>query len=73
MTEQEIKYALNHRVRFKSPHNHVDAPYILSGATIRMGDKGFYYQAELTDIRNPKSLVICRLDEIEREARSCGV
>jgi hypothetical protein len=49
-----------HDSRYGNEHK-----YILTGATIRLGEEGFYYQAELTDITLNRSIVICRLEEIE--------
>lgn len=66
MTERDIKRNLNKRVRYTNRRLHIEnAEYILSGAMIRLGDSGFYYQAELTDVRGEKSVVICKLEEIE--------
>lgn len=66
MTEREIKRNLNKLVRFTDPSLHIEgAEYILSGATIRLGEHGFFYQAELTDRTCKHSLIICRLDQIE--------
>ena len=71
MTEREIKRNLNKRVSFTNPKLYMEnAEYILSGATIRLGDKGFYYQVELTDINCPHSHITCRLEDIE-EIRVC--
>ena len=52
MTERDIKRALGKRVRLTDPKLHIaGAEYILSGAVIRRGERGFYYQAELTDVK----------------------
>ena len=59
----EVKDALGKRVRFRSEKLHCDSIYILTGCTIRLGDSGFYYQAELA---REGHVVIVRLDEIER-------
>lgn len=66
MTEREIKRNLNRPVRFTNPKLYaVDKPYLLTGATIRLGEKGYFYQAELNDMTTGNSVIICRLDEIE--------
>lgn len=66
MTEREIKRNLNRPVRFTNPKLYAhNKPYLLTGATIRLGDNGFYYQAELKDMTTKNSVIICRLDEIE--------
>ena len=67
MTERDIKKALGRRVRFTNQKLYIDGTeYILSGAVIRRGDNGFYYQAELTGLKCRGSVLYCRLDEIER-------
>lgn len=65
MTPEEIKKNLNKRVHFRSDRAGVDADYILSGAIFRRGSKGFFYQAELQDIKHGRSIIIARLEEIE--------
>lgn len=39
--------------------------YTLVGCTIRRGEQGFYYQAEIQDTAQPKSVMICRLEDLE--------
>lgn len=63
MKPEEIKDNLNKRVRLNSPN--ITADYILTGAIFRRGEKGFYYQAELQDLNTNRSIMICRLDEVE--------
>ena len=65
MTPEEIKKNLNKRVHFRSDHAGVDADYILTGAIFRRGKQGFYYQAELQDLKQQRSIIICKLEEIE--------
>lgn len=65
MTPAEIKHSLNKPVTFKEARYGNKHKYILTGATIRLGEEGFYYQAELTDVTFNRSIVICRLEEIE--------
>ena len=68
MTEREIKRSLNKPVRFTNPKLYIEgATYILTGAVIRLGADGFYYQAELTDPTTKNSVIICRLEEIEND------
>ena len=62
----EVKAALNHRVRWNSPRCRIDAEYILTACIIRRTDSKFFYQSELQDLKNQKSVCIVRLDEIER-------
>lgn len=67
MKENEIKRSLNRPVRFTNPRHYIEgAEYILTGATIRKGEDGYFYQAELTDPTTKNSVMIVRLDEIER-------
>ena len=65
MTEKEIKHCLNKRVVFRNDRLHINGVYILTGATIRRNDNGFYYQAEVTEMRDDgKTAYICSLDDI---------
>lgn len=69
MTELEIKRNLNKPVRLTNPKIYIEnSEYILTGATIRRNTNtgDFYYQAELQDISNSKSILICRLEDIEK-------
>ena len=65
MKATDIKRNLNKSVIFKEARYGNEHKYILTGATIRLGEEGFFYQAELTDVTFNRSIVICRLDEIE--------
>ena len=65
MTPEEIKKNLNQRVRLRSERLGIDTDYILTGAIFRKGKRGFFYQAELQDIKHGRSVVICRLEDIE--------
>ena len=66
MREQDIKRNLNKQVKFTDPSLHIDSTeYILTAAIFRRGEKGFFYQAELTDRTCRNSVVICKLDQIE--------
>ena len=68
MNEREIKRYLNRPVRFTDPKLYIEnAEYILTGAIFRLGEQGFYYQAELTDAKHKHSLLICELEKIETE------
>ena len=70
MTEREIKRNLNKPVRFTNRKLYLeDVTYILTGAVIRLGADGFYYQAELTDPTTKSSVIICRLEEIESDTQ----
>lgn len=65
MKAEEIKANLNRRVRYRSVRTGVNAEYLLTGAIFRRGENGFYYQAELTDLKTNKSILICSLNDIE--------
>ena len=63
MTLQNVKMNMNRKVRFKG------GDYKLVGCMFRQNEKtgAFYYQAELLDLQNGKSVVICKLDEVEEK------
>lgn len=64
----EVKAALGKRVRFKDDRLFVDAEYILTGCIIRRSDRGrFFYQAEIQDLKNQKSICIVDLEKLTRE------
>lgn len=65
MKTTDIKRNLNKSVIFRESRYGNEHKYILTGATIRLGQDGFYYQAEITDVTHNKSVVICGLDKIE--------
>jgi hypothetical protein len=66
MKPEEIRANLNRPVRFTNPRLYIEnAEYILTGAVFRLGEQGFYYQAELTDRTTKNSVMIVGLDEIE--------
>lgn len=66
MKAEEIRANLNRRVRYRSPKVAIDAEYILAGAIFRRDSSGrFFYQAELQDLKQSKSILICSLDDIE--------
>lgn len=61
MTLQEVKMNMNRTVMFKG------GKYKLVGCMFRQNEKTgeFYYQAELLDIKHGRSVVICKLEEVE--------
>ena len=66
MKPEEIRQNLNKPIRFTDPKLYIEnAEYILTGAIFRLGEQGFYYQAELTDRKCKNSVLIVGLDEIE--------
>ena len=69
ITEFEIKrnlgkrtFGLQMRVRIEG------SEYILTGAVIRRNKNtgDFFYQAELQDLNSSRSILICRLEDIEK-------
>lgn len=67
MKIEEVKRNLNKPVKLNNPKLYIDgSEYTLTGCIIRKNDKGFYYQAELRDIRHENCTLICRLEEIEK-------
>lgn len=68
MLIEHVKRNLDKPVSFTNPRLYIeDSIYILTGCTIRRGEQGFFYQAELQDIKHKNSLIICSLDEITEE------
>jgi hypothetical protein len=66
MQPSEIRAALNLPVRFTNKKLYIEgAEYMFTGAIFRKGWKGFYYQAELTDMTVKNSVLICGLNDIE--------
>lgn len=63
MELREVKRHMNRTVCFRG------APYRLTGVIFRRrAETGEdYYQAEILDVRNGNSVVICSLDDIESE------
>ncbi len=69
MTEFEIKRNLGKRIRLTNAKLHIEgSEYILTGAVIRRNKNtgDFFYQAELQDLNNSRSILICRLEDIEK-------
>ncbi len=66
MKPNEIKDNLNKRVIYRNEQAGIESEYILTGAIFRKGKNGFYYQAEIQDVKNNNSLIICKLEEIEQ-------
>lgn len=69
MTIEQVKQNLNKTVLFSNPKLFIEnEKYILVGCIIRRGEQGFFYQAELQDIKQPKSIIVCSLEEIESDS-----
>ena len=64
MKIENLKKNLNKRVIYQdNAHG-----YILTAGVIRKNDTGYYYQAELTDTKHGKSVVICKLEDVRGES-----
>ncbi len=61
MKIEEVKRNLNKIVSYKDNAE----IYRLTACILRKNENGFFYQAELLDTRHGRSLVICKLDEVE--------
>lgn len=62
-----LKQNLNNLVKLTNQKLFIEnSKFILSGCTIRKNKNGFYYQAELQDLNNSRSILICRLEDIEK-------
>ena len=68
MDISEVKASLGKRVRFRDDRLFCDADYILTGCIIRRSERGtFFYQAEIQDLRQQKSVSIVPLEKITRK------
>lgn len=63
MDISEVKKNLNKMVVYKG----ISDVYKLRACIIRKGKKGYFYEAELLDIKHGNSLIICGLNDIEKE------
>lgn len=60
---EQIKDAMNEPVRYEPAGGDGAGLYILTGAIFRKNESGFYYQLELTNLRE-NSIVIARLEDV---------
>lgn len=51
MKPDEIRASLNRRAVWRSPNKEKAREYIFTGAIFRRGEKGFFYQVELQDLK----------------------
>lgn len=65
MKPEEIKANLNKNVLYTSSKLGIESEYKLTGAIFRRNEKGFYYQAEIQDLKT-RSIIICKLDDIKK-------
>lgn len=63
MKLEEVKKNLNKLIVYKEKPN----IYKLTSCIIRRGEKGYFYQAEILDTVHGKSVIICKLEDIEAQ------
>ena len=61
MKIEEVKKNLGRVVKYKGSTD----SYKLIACILRRGKEGFYYQAEILDMRHGNSVIICKLEDIE--------
>ena len=59
MKIEEVKRNLNRDVMYKG------ITYKLTACTLRRNQEGFFYQAEILDLKSGNSVIICKLEDIE--------
>lgn len=65
MKSKEAIKCLNEKVLFCNDRllkNNTE--YILSAIVLRKDENGHFYQAQIQDIRQPKSVITCRLEDL---------
>lgn len=71
MKIKEAKRYLNQRVHYSGKGaTPIEADYILTACTIRKkenggGEEDYFYQAELQDLNNHRSILIAKLEDID--------
>ena len=68
MKIEEVKQCLNKPVKYKDAKNNRTVEYLFTGCILRKVGNTFFYQAELQDIKAKKSLMYCKLEDIEKGA-----
>lgn len=59
MEIKNAKKIIGEKVKYK------ETPYLLNACILRKNIDGYFYQAELKDLKAKSSLVICKLSEVE--------
>ena len=68
MDISRVKFNLNEQVEYTSESRGlIKTRYILTGCILRKNANGYYYDAELQDIRQPGSLVIAKLKDVNEK------
>lgn len=63
MEIKRIKSNLNKMVVYKG----VKGIYKLTACILRKDESGYFYQAELQDIKSGKSIIYCKLEDLEEQ------
>ena len=63
MDIKQVKSNLNKMVVYKG----IKGIYKLTACILRKGENGFFYQAELQDTKHGKSIIYCKLDDLEEQ------
>lgn len=62
MTLEQVKRNMNRQVQYLPLNNR----YLLTACVLRINAKGdFFYQAELQDLSSTRSVLICKLEDIQ--------
>lgn len=61
MKLEDVKKSLGRMVSYKG----VAGVYRLTACILRKADKTLFYQAELLDVRHGRSVIICKLEDVE--------
>lgn len=65
MKSKEAVNCLNDKVLFSNPKLYMEnREYILRAVILRKNENGYFYQAEIQDTVQPKSVMICRLEDL---------
>lgn len=66
MDISRVKFNLNEQVEYTSESRGlIKTRYILTGCVLRKNANGYYYDAELQDIRQPKNILIAKLEDVD--------
>lgn len=66
MKSKEAVKCLNEKVLLNNPKLYIEnSEYILRAIILRKDENGYFYQAEIQDTVQPKSVMICRLEDLE--------
>ena len=66
MKSKEAIKCLNEKVLLNNPKLYMEnKEYILRSLILRKDESGYFYQAEIQDTVQPKSVMICRLEDLE--------